>query len=116
MRISGLLLVFLVFGHLWTNNIVIDPATIDYDYVASRLAQPGVRIYDTFLLFFAMLHGVNGLRYSIEDYTKRPGRRFWYKILLYTVSAIIFVLGTMTLWAFTYQEMGDAVRAIGATQ
>jgi len=116
MRISGLILVFLVFGHLWTNNIAIDAATIDYDYVASRLAQPGVRIYDTFLLFFAMLHGVNGLRYSIEDYTKRPGRRFWYKILLYTVSAIIFVLGTMTLWAFTYQEMGDAVRAIGATQ
>jgi succinate dehydrogenase / fumarate reductase, membrane anchor subunit len=115
MRVSGLILVFLVFGHLWTNNIVVDPATIDYAYVANRLAQPGVRIYDTFLLFFAMLHGVNGLRYSIEDYTKRASRRFWFKVVLYTVSAVIFVFGTMTLWAFTYQEMGDAVRAIGMT-
>jgi succinate dehydrogenase / fumarate reductase, membrane anchor subunit len=115
MRVSGLILVFLVFGHLWTNNIVIDAATIDYAYVASRLAQPGVKIYDTFLLFFAMLHGVNGLRYSIEDYTRSPRRRFWYKVVLYTVSGILFVMGTMTLWAFTYQEMGDGVRALGMT-
>ena len=42
MRVSGLILIFLVFGHLWTNNIAVDAATIDYAYVASRLAQPGV--------------------------------------------------------------------------
>jgi succinate dehydrogenase / fumarate reductase membrane anchor subunit len=112
MRVSGLLLVFLVFGHLWFNNIQIDAGTIDFAYVAERLSQPGVKIYDTFLLAFAMLHGVNGLRYSIEDYVKKPGRRFWAKVALFSIAGIVFVLGTMTLWAFSYEQMGDAVRAL----
>jgi succinate dehydrogenase / fumarate reductase membrane anchor subunit len=112
MRVSGLLLIFLVFGHLFANNIQIDAGTIDFAYVAQRLSQPGVKIYDTFLLAFAMLHGVNGLRYSVEDYVKRPGRRFWTKVALYSVAGIVFVLGTMTLWAFSYDQMGDAVRAL----
>jgi succinate dehydrogenase / fumarate reductase, membrane anchor subunit len=113
MRVSGLILIWLVFGHIWANNILVDAAEIDYAYVASRLAQPSVRVYDTFLLFFAMLHGVNGLRYSIEDYVRLPHRRFWWKITLYTVAGAIFILGVMTLWAFTFEEMGDAVRALG---
>ena len=112
MRISGMLLVFLVFGHLFFNNIQIDAATIDFAYVADRLSQPGVKIYDTFLLAFAMLHGVNGLRYSVEDYVRKPGRRFWTKTILFAVAGIVFVLGTMTLWAFSYDEMGAAVRAL----
>ena len=112
MRISGLMLVFLVFGHLYFNNIQIDAGTIDFAYVASRLSQPGVKIYDTFLLAFAMLHGVNGMRYSIEDYVQRPGRRFWAKVALFSVAGIVFVLGTMTLWAFSYDEMGAAVGAL----
>lgn len=112
MRVSGLLLVFLVFGHLFFNNILIDAGTIDFAYVAQRLSQPGVKIYDTFLLAFAMLHGVNGLRYSIEDYVKKPGRRFWAKVALFSIAGIVFVLGTMTLWAFSYEQMGDAVRAL----
>jgi succinate dehydrogenase / fumarate reductase, membrane anchor subunit len=87
---------------------------IDFAYVAGRLAQPGVKIFDSFLLLFAMLHGVNGLRYSIEDYVKRPGRRFVWKMVLFTVAGIVFVLGVMTLWAFSFEEMGDAVRALGS--
>jgi succinate dehydrogenase / fumarate reductase membrane anchor subunit len=112
MRISGLVLVFLVLGHVWFNNIQIDVAEVDYDYVAERLSKSWVRVYDTFLLGFAMLHGINGLRYSIEDYVQRPGRRFWWKVVLFTVAGIIFVLGAMTLWAFTFEEMGEAVRAL----
>jgi succinate dehydrogenase / fumarate reductase membrane anchor subunit len=112
MRISGLVLVFLVLGHVWFNNIQIDVAEVDYDYVAERLSKSWVRVYDTFLLGFAMLHGINGLRYSIEDYVQRPGRRFWWKVVLFTVAGIIFVLGAMTLWAYTFEEMGEAIRAL----
>jgi succinate dehydrogenase / fumarate reductase, membrane anchor subunit len=114
MRISGLLLVPLAFGHLWANNMAFNAGEIDFAYVAGRLAQPGVKIFDSFLLLFAMLHGVNGLRYSIEDFVKRPGRRFVWKMVLFTVAGIVFVLGVMTLWAFSFEEMGDAVRALGA--
>lgn len=114
MRISGLFLVFLVFVHVFVNNISINVATVDYDYVASRLARPSVKVFDSFLLGFALLHGANGLRYSIEDYLKRPGPRFWAKLTLYVVTAAIFIMGVMTLWAFSYQEMGDAVRNLGS--
>lgn len=112
MRISGLLLVFLVFGHLFFNNIQINVANVDYQYVADRLSRSWVRIYDSFLLAFALLHGTNGLRYVIEDYARKPGRRFWWKASLYTVSGVLFVMGVMTLWAFDYSQMGDAIRAL----
>ncbi len=113
MRISGLALIFLVFGHLFFNNIQINVGEVDFAYVATRFSRSWVKIYDSFLLGFAMLHGVNGLRYSVEDYIKRPGRRFWAKVILFTVAGVVFVLGVMTLWAFSFEEMGDAVRALG---
>jgi len=112
MRVSGLILIFLVFGHLWMGNIQINVADVDYNYVASRLSKGWVKVYDTFLLFFAMLHGINGLRYNIEDYFKQAGRRFWAKIILFSIAGILFIMGTMTLWAFDFSEMGDAVRAL----
>lgn len=113
MRVSGLLLVFLVFGHLYMNNMLINVADVDYNYVASRFSKAWVKVYDTFILFFAMLHGVNGLRYSIEDYFRNPKTRFFAKTTLFFVASVVFILGTVTLWAFTYQEMGDAVRDLG---
>jgi len=116
MRISGFLLVFLVFAHVFANNILTNAGTIDYDYVASRLAQPSVRILDSFLLGFALLHGMNGLRYSIDDYIKRPGVRFWVKVIAYTVAVAIFVVGVMTLWTFTFDEMGAAIRDLTPAQ
>ena len=112
MRVSGLLLIFLVFGHIFFNNIQINAADIDYAYVAERVSTPWVKVYDTFLLIFAMLHGMNGVRYSIEDYVQSPSKRFWTKIVLYTVAGIILVIGIITLWSFTFDEMGDAIRAL----
>jgi succinate dehydrogenase / fumarate reductase, membrane anchor subunit len=112
MRVSGLALIFLVFGHVYFNNLAFNAGEIDYDYVANRLSRSWVKVYDTFLLGFSLLHGVNGLRYSVEDYVRQPARRFWTKVALYTVAGIILVLGVMTLWAFSYEEMGDAVRAL----
>ncbi len=116
MRISGLFLVFLVGAHVFINNILVDAGTIDYQYAAQRLARPGVKLFDSFLLGFALLHGVNGLRYSIEDYFKRPGTRFWLKVILFVVAGAMFVAGVMTLWAFSFEEMGDAIRNLTPPQ
>lgn len=112
MRISGLALIFLVFGHLFMNNIQINVANVDYNYVAERFSKGWVKVYDSFLLFFAMLHGVNGLRYNVEDYFSNEKRRFWAKIILFSVAAILFIMGTMTMWAFSFSEMGDAIRNV----
>ncbi|HRN35987.1 MAG TPA: hypothetical protein PLL18_03635 [Flavobacteriales bacterium] len=76
----------------------------------------GVKLFDSFLLGFALLHGVNGLRYSIEDYFKRPGTRFWLKVILFVVAGAMFVAGVMTLWAFSFEEMGDAIRNLTPPQ
>jgi len=112
MRISGFLLIFLVFAHLFFNNIQINVATVDYAYVAGRLSKAWVKVYESFLLGLAMLHGTNGLRYSIEDYFKRPSTRFWLKTAVVTVAAAMFVVGVMALWAFSYQQMGDAIQSV----
>lgn len=114
MRVSGLLLVFLTFGHLWANNIAMNAGEIDYAYVVERLARPSVKVFDSFLLGLAMLHGMNGLRYSIQDYIRRPGRRAVALAVLYTVFGVILVLGVITLWAFDFEEMGEAIRALNA--
>lgn len=113
MRVSGFLLIFLTFGHLWMYNIAINAGTIDYAFVVERQSLAWVRIYDTFLLGLAMLHGTNGLRYSIEDYIRNRAARAWVKILVYTVAIGIFIFGIMTLWTFSFQQMGDALRAAG---
>ncbi len=112
MRISGFLLIFLVFAHIFFNNIQINVASVDYAYVAKELSKAWVKVYESFLLGLAMLHGSNGLRYSIEDYFHRPGTRFWLKAVLFTLAGALFVIGVMTLWAFSYQQMGNAINAV----
>lgn len=46
MRISGLALIFLVFGHLFFNNIQINVGEVDFAYVATRFSRSWVKIYD----------------------------------------------------------------------
>ena len=112
MRISGFLLIFLLFAHVFINNILVDAGTIDYD-VAGRLTKPTVKIFDSFLLALALLHGANGLRFSIEDFIKDDRKRFWVKAVLFTFVGAIFIVGVMTLWAYSFEEMGTAIRTLG---
>lgn len=109
MRVSGLLLVFLVFGHLFFNNILVNAGQIDYNYIAERFGRPWVKIYDSFLLGFGLLHAANGMRYSIEDYIAKPGKRFWAKIILFTIVALLLIFGVMTLWAIEPEIIESAV-------
>jgi succinate dehydrogenase / fumarate reductase, membrane anchor subunit len=102
MRISGLALVFLTFGHLFMSNILINAGNVDYAYVAQRFSTTWVKIYDTFLLVLAMLHGGNGLRYSIEDYIQKPSSRFLWKSVLYVLVISIMLYGIISLWAIAY--------------
>jgi succinate dehydrogenase / fumarate reductase, membrane anchor subunit len=102
MRISGLALIFLTFGHLFMSNILINAGHVDYAYVAQRFSTTWVKIYDTFLLGLAMLHGGNGLRYSIEDYIQKPSSRFVAKSILYVLMIGIMIFGIISLWAIAY--------------
>ena len=102
MRISGLALIFLTFGHLFMNNWLINAGEIDYAYVSERLSKTWVKVYDSFLLGLAILHGGNGLRYSIEDYVGKPSVRFYVKAGLYVVVIFVMLYGIISLWAIDY--------------
>jgi succinate dehydrogenase / fumarate reductase, membrane anchor subunit len=52
------------------------------------------------LLALALLHGLNGLRWSIDDYIRSRPARAAVKAVLYTVSGVLFTYGTFTIVAF----------------
>ena len=101
MRVSGLFLVVLVLGHLLIMNILDGGVQrINFAFVAGRWASPFWQTWDLLQLWLAMLHGTNGMRTIINDYAQRDGTRFWLKMLLYTSSFLILVLGTLVIFTF----------------
>ena len=101
MRMSGLLLVFMVLGHLFI-MLILDGGVnrINFGFVAGRWASPFWRTWDLMQLGLAQLHGTNGLRVIINDYAERDQTRFWLKMLLYTSSFLVLVLGTLVIFTF----------------
>ncbi len=101
MRMSGLLLVVLVLGHLLIMN-VLDGGVhrINFAFVAGRWSSPFWRTWDLAQLWLAELHGTNGLRTVINDYAERDGTRFWLKMLLYTSALLVLMLGTLVIFTF----------------
>jgi succinate dehydrogenase / fumarate reductase membrane anchor subunit len=101
MRGSGLLLVVLVFGHLFVNLMTGEGIhQIDFAFVAGKWANPFWQVWDLAMLWLAMLHGGNGLRTIINDYTTRPNTRFALKTLLYFGTLTVIVLGTLVIFTF----------------
>ncbi len=100
MRLSGLALVFLALVHFAITHIVNDVVETDYDFVAERWHNPAWRLFDWLLLVLALGHGVNGLRWIVDDYVRRPGRRKAVKGVLYGLTAVLVVVGTLTILAF----------------
>jgi succinate dehydrogenase / fumarate reductase membrane anchor subunit len=101
MRVSGLLLVVLVLGHLFIMNILDGGVQrINFGFVAGRWASPFWQVWDLLMLWLAMIHGTNGLRTIINDYTRRDATRFWLKMLLYTASGLTIALGTLVIFTF----------------
>ncbi len=100
MRLSGLALVFLALVHFSVTHIVNDVVDTDYDFVADRWGNPLWRVFDWLLLALALAHGLNGLRWIVSDYVRRPGLRRLVLGLLFGVSGVLFVGGTFTIVTF----------------
>jgi succinate dehydrogenase / fumarate reductase, membrane anchor subunit len=101
MRFSGIVLVFLALGHLfvmlmWEDGVY----RIDFNYVAQRWHSPFWQTWDLLLLWLAQLHGGNGLRTIIDDYSRKDSTRFWLNTLLALSMAFTLVLGTYVLLTF----------------
>ena len=99
MRLSGLLLLFFALVHFSITHIVNDVVDTDYDFVAERWHNPAWRFFDWMLLVLALSHGVNGLRWIVDDYVRRPGPRKAVKGALYGLTGVLVVVGTLTILA-----------------
>ena len=63
MRVSGVVLVFLVLGHLLIMNVLDGGVQrINFAFVAGRWSSPFWQVWDLLQLWLAMLHGGNGRR------------------------------------------------------
>ncbi|MCF8527525.1 MAG: succinate dehydrogenase hydrophobic membrane anchor subunit [Candidatus Nanopelagicales bacterium] len=101
MRISGIVLIFLVLGHLFIMNILDGGVQrINFAFVAGRWSSPFWQVWDLLMLWLAMIHGTNGMRTIINDYAERDQTRFWLKMLLFTAAGFTIILGTLVIFTF----------------
>ncbi len=101
MRLSGLVLLFLALTHFAITHIINDVVDTDAAFVGRRWDNPLWRIFDWALLALALSHGLNGLRWIIEDYVHTPARRTATKATLYSLSLGLFAYGTYTIVSFS---------------
>ena len=101
MRASGVLLVVLIFGHLFMNLIDGEGiSAIDFGFVAGKWASPLWQVWDLLMLWLAMIHGANGVRTIINDYAERDGTRLVLKAALALAFTAVVVLGTLVIFTF----------------
>jgi succinate dehydrogenase / fumarate reductase membrane anchor subunit len=101
MRISGLVLIFLALLHFSITHILYDVVDTNAAFVAARWDNPLWRIYDWSLLALGLLHGLNGLRWIIDDYVRSSAKRAVVKAVIYGATGLLFAYGTLTI--ITYQ-------------
>ena len=101
MRVSGIVLVFLVLGHLLIMNVLDGGVQrINFAFVAGRWSSPFWQVWDLLQLWLAMIHGANVLRTIINDYSERDQTRFWLKAALMVATVFTIALGTLVIFTF----------------
>lgn len=100
MRVSGVLMAFMVVGHVMIMHIINHVEDITYAFAAARLANPFWRIYDLILLALALIHGLNGVRTVLDDYVRSRGWRVVAMTLLWTLGALFLIVGALVLFTF----------------
>ncbi len=101
MRASGVLLVVLIFGHLFVNLMVGDGIkAIDFGFVAGKLASPFWQWWDVLMLWLALIHGGNGMRTIVNDYVTHSGTRKVLVGAVWVAAGFLIVLGTLVVFTF----------------
>ncbi|MCC6445416.1 MAG: succinate dehydrogenase, hydrophobic membrane anchor protein [Armatimonadetes bacterium] len=112
MRVSGIVLVLMVLGHLTYMHVLNSVNSIDYQFVANRYATPFWRIYDLLMLILAMLHGINGFRTVTEDYVRKNQWRLFWISTLYVLGFIFIVVGALIILTFQPQDIAKISEAM----
>lgn len=108
MRASGVILVVLIFGHLFVNLFAGEGINaIDFAFVAGKWADPFWVFWDTLLLWLALIHGANGMRTLVNDYAHSPRLRGILKGALMASTIVLLILGTLVIFTFEPCPVGD---------
>jgi succinate dehydrogenase / fumarate reductase, membrane anchor subunit len=101
MRVSGVLLVVLIFGHLFINLYSGEGVLqISFAFIAGKYASPFWQVYDVLLLWLSLIHGANGMRTIVNDYVTHNGTR---RVLVWALglsAAFLILLGTLVVFTF----------------
>jgi succinate dehydrogenase / fumarate reductase membrane anchor subunit len=101
MRASGVVLVVLIFGHLFVNLVAgKGVSAIDFAFVAGKFASPFWQIWDLAMLWLALIHGGNGMRTLVNDYAVKPITRQILTIAILASVIVLIVLGTLVIFTF----------------
>ncbi len=101
MRGSGVVLVVLIFGHLFINLMVGEGIhALDFAFIAGKFATPFWQWWDVIMLWLALIHGANGMRTIVNDYVTNNTAR---KALIWALglaAALLIILGTLVVFTF----------------
>ena len=101
MRASGVLLLILIFGHLFVNLVLGDGIkAIDFAFVAGKYASPFWQVWDVIMLWLAMIHGSNGMRTIVNDYANNRTVRRILLAAIFVAAVVLIVLGTLVVFTF----------------
>jgi succinate dehydrogenase cytochrome b556 subunit len=99
-RVTGLLLVFYLFAHLWILHYANLPNKVAFDEILARLQSPLFLVFDLMLLALVIFHALNGVRVIIIDFgisSRAQKILFWGLMLL---GLAMFLFGVYALWPF----------------
>lgn len=101
MRVSGVFLVVLVFGHLFVNLVAGEGiSAIDFAFVSGKWANPFWQVWDLLMLWLAMIHGANGMRTIVNDYVIGATTRKVLVWALWIAAGFLILLGTLVVFTF----------------
>jgi succinate dehydrogenase / fumarate reductase, membrane anchor subunit len=101
MRASGVLLVVLIFGHLFVNLMLGEGIHgIDFAFVAGKFATPFWQWWDVLMLWLALIHGANGMRTIVNDYVSNAKARTLLVWALWLSAGFLILLGTLVVFTF----------------
>jgi succinate dehydrogenase / fumarate reductase membrane anchor subunit len=113
MRASGVILIVLIFGHLFANLYLGEGIkAIDFAFVGGKWSDPFWQVWDLAMLWLAMIHGTNGMRTIVNDYTSRESVRKTLVVTLWAICAALVVLGTLVVFTFDPCPAGAAAELL----
>ena len=113
MRISGPLLIVLIFTHLFVNLFTGECIkAIDFACVAGKWADPCWQWWDVAMLWLALIHGTNGMRTIVNDYTDNVKVRTGLIATLWAVCAALVLMGTLVVFTFDPCPAGAAAEVL----